>query len=131
MVLDALADLGLELQVIRGMADYYFPDAPGTKPEGRYLEVVPFPAERLGEWEHRTVAGSGVSTGGIGGSILSNADHVELGGDPDALAARAADRASRGERSQGAGIAAALIAIALELGVEFRAGTAAVELIGT
>lgn len=129
-VLDALAELGLNLQVIRGMADYYYPAAPGSKAEGRYLEVVPFPATRLGEWETRTVSNAGVSTGGIGGNRLSNADHGEFSGDPEGLERRAAERTARSERAQGAGMAANLIAIALEHGVEFRVGTAAVELIG-
>lgn len=130
-VLDALAELGLQLQVIPGMADYYYPDAPGSKAEGRYLEVVPFPATRLGEWEHRTVSTSGVSTGTLGGNRLSNADVIECGGDKDKLAKRVAERTARSERAMGAGISANLIAIALDHGVEFRASTAAVELLGS
>ncbi|MEU6643538.1 FAD-dependent oxidoreductase [Saccharomonospora sp. NPDC046836] len=130
-VLEALAAHGLELQVIRGMADYYYPDAPGSKPEGRYLEVVPFSADRLGTWAERVVCHAGVSTGGIGGNRLSSMDHIECGGDSELLARRAAERTARSERAQGAGIAANLIALALDKGVEFRVNTKAVDLVGT
>lgn len=128
-VLDALTELGLELQVIPGLADYYYPKAPGAKPEGRYLEVVPFDATALGEWEHRTVSTSGVSTGAIGGNRLSTVDLIECGSDHEKLARRTAERAERSERAMGAGLSASLIAIALEKGVEFLTGTAAVDLV--
>ncbi|MEV1131900.1 FAD-binding protein [Agromyces sp. NPDC049794] len=128
--LDALAELGLRLQVIPGLSDYYYPDAPGSKEDGRYLEAVPFPASKLGEWEHATVAGSGVSTGALGTSTLSNLDLLECGADGDKLAKRSTERAARSERAQGAGIMANLIAMALEQGIEFRVNTAAVQLVG-
>src|SRR3546814_7747995 len=37
------------MMVVRGLPDYYYPAVAGSKPEGRYVEVVPFKAERLGE----------------------------------------------------------------------------------
>ncbi|GAA3885931.1 FAD-binding protein [Leifsonia kafniensis] len=128
--LDSLTALGLRMQIIPGLTDYYYPDAPGSKEDGRYLEAVPFPATRLGEWQHRTVAGAGVSTGALGSSTLSNLDLLECGADQQMLAQRAAMRAAKSERAQGAGLMANLIAVALEQGVQFRAETAAVKLVG-
>ncbi|GAA3886027.1 3-oxosteroid 1-dehydrogenase [Leifsonia kafniensis] len=130
-VIDELVALGLDLQVIEKMPDYYYPTAPGSKAEGRYLEGVPFPANKLGEWEHKTISNAGVSTGGVGSNVLSNRDLIECGGDREKLAERGIERAARSERAQGAGISANLIAMALERGVEFRASTTVVELLGT
>ncbi len=41
-------------KIIKDFADYYFPKAPGAKAQGRFLEVEPFPAKTLGEWQSRT-----------------------------------------------------------------------------
>lgn len=46
--------IGLKLQVIRDFPDYYYPKIEGSKAEGRYMDVAPFPAETLGEWQHKT-----------------------------------------------------------------------------
>src|ERR1700687_5271002 len=48
--IEYLALLGLRLSMIVGLPDYYFPDAPGSKEMGRYLEILPFPASQLGPW---------------------------------------------------------------------------------
>ncbi|MEQ3551135.1 FAD-dependent oxidoreductase [Pseudonocardia nematodicida] len=44
---------GLALRVIRGLPDYYFPDAAHSVPDGRYLDPVPLPASALGDWAGR------------------------------------------------------------------------------
>src|SRR3546814_2445044 len=41
--------IGIDMVVVRGLPDYYYPAVAGSKPQGRYVEVVPFKAERLGE----------------------------------------------------------------------------------
>lgn len=46
--------IGLECRVIRDYSDYYYPTFDDAVAEGRFLEVLPFSAETLGEWQSRT-----------------------------------------------------------------------------
>jgi len=46
--------IGLQCRVIRDYSDYFWPDFADAKPEGRFLEVLPFPGASLGEWQERT-----------------------------------------------------------------------------
>ena len=45
---------GVRWQIIGGFPDYYFPHAPGTVAEGRYLEPELFEGALLGDWQHKT-----------------------------------------------------------------------------
>jgi 3-oxosteroid 1-dehydrogenase len=45
---------GMKWIVIRDFPDYYFPKAPGSAPEGRYMEVALFKGSDLGEWQDKT-----------------------------------------------------------------------------
>lgn len=130
-VLDELSGLGLRLQIIHGLEDYYYPEAPGSKPDGRYLEAIPTDASTLGSLEQLTIAGVGVSTGSLGATTLTNRDLLECGHDKSLLESRSSERAGRNERAQGAGIMAQLCSIAQRFGVKFRVNTAAVELVGS
>lgn len=125
-----LIDLGLGLSPIDGFADYYFPDAPGSKADGRYLEPLPFPAALLGTWAERTTVGQGTMTTQHGGSLLTNAELTRAGVDPDAIARRKADRVERGERCMGSGLIANLVHMAAERGVDMWTGSPALRLIG-
>jgi 3-oxosteroid 1-dehydrogenase len=129
-VVDALGTSGLELAEIVGMPDYYFPTAPGSKGDGRYLEVWPFRRERLGQWASRVVEGHGGMTTPHGGNSLTNADLIETGGSSEQLAQRASQRRAAEEWCMGAGLAANLTALALGAGVELWTGAAASALIG-
>ena len=46
--------IGLKMQVIRDCPDYYYRHVEDSVAEGRMLEVEPFPAQTLGEWQSRT-----------------------------------------------------------------------------
>src|SRR3546814_18268704 len=46
--------IGLKMCVIRHLPDYYYPHNEDGLAEGRYLEVLPFKAEQLGEWQTKT-----------------------------------------------------------------------------
>src|SRR3546814_13881810 len=74
-----LRDLGLGLCTIPDFPDYYYPDAPGSSADGRYLEPLPFPASRLGDWEKRTIVGQGAMTTPHGGRARPKADLAEIG----------------------------------------------------
>ncbi len=107
-----LAEVGIELQVIRGLPDYFWPHAPGSAEEGRYLEVAPFVMDRLGECAKHIA----VSPHGLG--IVSSADWVRR--PPAEVLAARERRLAANERASGTGMMAALIHAALERGVEFR-----------
>jgi 3-oxosteroid 1-dehydrogenase len=47
-------EAGVRWIAVKGLPDYYYPDAPGTHPGGRYLSVDLFKGSELGEWQQRT-----------------------------------------------------------------------------
>jgi 3-oxosteroid 1-dehydrogenase len=117
--------IGIEMMVVRGLPDYYYPAVAGSKPEGRYVEVVPFKAERLGEWADKILT----SPYGDGYSYTTSNEWVRMqtGGEP--VGACLARHLAAGERCAGAGLAAAQIRAALDRGVAFRAATEVTELV--
>ncbi len=123
--LEFLTGQGVPLTVVRGLPDYYFPLAPGSKPEGRIHEIEPWPAGRLGSWADR------VALSPYGSGWVTSRERVDAGGQaPSAeIAARRAKHLERGERCAGAGLAAALVHAAFANHVTFRTDTRAVELI--
>lgn len=118
--------IGLKLRVIRDFADYYFPFNDNATAEGRYLEVEPFPAETLGEWQHKTRLTPHIPAGFthediFGGGGLANM----LGWDYGVLARRL----EADERCLGPGLAAYFVKGALDRGIPLHTGTGAEELI--
>jgi 3-oxosteroid 1-dehydrogenase len=125
-----LTALGLRLSLIAGLPDYYFPEAPGSKQTGRYLEAQPFPASQLGRWETLTVIGLGAMTTPHGGSHLTNSDLMEAGADHSQLAAKRKLREGQNERCMGTGLIANLLHMALREGVDLSVSSPATALIG-
>jgi 3-oxosteroid 1-dehydrogenase len=120
-----ICEMGVPLAVVEGLPDYFYPDAPGSKAEGRIHEVEPFDQRRLGELAER-VADSPYGTGSV-----TSRDRVECGGqapNPE-IAARRRGHAERGERCAGPGLAAALVKAADERGAAFHTSTSAVRLV--
>ncbi len=105
---------GLAIEVIRDCADYYYPQAPGSKPEGRYLEVEAFDLRELGELQDRVV----VSPHGF--AHFSTADMVRAGGDEKLLGEIIEDHVSRHEVLSGTGLGARLVQLAAARGVDLR-----------
>ncbi|MDB5715011.1 MAG: hypothetical protein JWO15_2408 [Sphingomonadales bacterium] len=128
--LECLRELGLKLSSIPQYADYYYPEAPGSKAEGRYLEPLPFAAASLGEWAERTIVGQGAMTSQHGGSWLTNADLVDAGSDPQILAAKKAERMQGNLRCMGSGLIANLVDMALRASVDIWTGAPAIRLLG-
>lgn len=118
--LEEKADLAF--QVIRDRPDYFFPHGPGSKREGRYLEVTPFDTRRLGEYEGLAQ----VSPHGFG--WFSQADQFGAGGDPDKLAAAIHGHVERHELCGGSGLSARLLKGAIDHGVDLRVESPAVKL---
>jgi 3-oxosteroid 1-dehydrogenase len=118
--------IGLKMQVIRNFPDYYYPHNNDGVAEGRYLEVEPFPAVTLGEWQHKTRLTPHLPAG------LTHYDIFHGGGLANMLGwdyERLADRIAKDERCLGPGLAAYFVKGALDLGVPLHTGTSAEELI--
>lgn len=119
--------IGLKLAVIRNCPDYYYGHSDHAVAEGRLLEPLPFPAESLGEWQHRTRVSPQVAYG------LTHEDIFSMGG-----TARIADwdftlmgeRLMQDERCLGPALAGYFVKGALDLGVDLRTGFDVRELIG-
>ncbi len=119
--------IGLRMAVIRDCPDYYFGHSNDSVAEGRMLEVVPFPAESLGEWQHRTRLSPQMPYGmthhdmflGGGAANLAKWDFTVM-----------AERLTRDERCLGPGLAAYFVKGALDRGIPLHTGANAEELIG-
>lgn len=111
-------DQGLALEVIPDWPDYYFPLAPGSRAEGRYLEAVPFDVRELGEWQDRVV----VSPHGYG--HMSTQGFAGAGRDFRALQEMIGRNREAHLLLGGSGLCARLVRIALDLGVQLRTGCA-------
>ncbi|MEX2374576.1 MAG: FAD-dependent oxidoreductase [Dehalococcoidia bacterium] len=113
-------EIGIPFQLIDEWPDYYYPDAPGSKGAGRFLETAPFTAADLGEWEALCVRGD---------YVVTSHDRSLAGGSIESLGQAARLHAERGELCAGAALSAYLIRAALAHGVEFRVATPAVRLL--
>ena len=120
-ILQYLAEtIGLPLRIIPDWPDYYYPTAPGSKGEGRFLEAEPFVTATLGEWASRSIAGD---------YQLTSDDRAAAGGSAAEQLRLAQGHRERGERCAGAALSGHLIRAALDRGVEFRVNTRATRLV--
>lgn len=118
--------IGLRLCVVRNLPDYYYPYVEGSTAEGRCLEALPFPAESLGEWQHRTRVSPHVpysmthdeifDNGGL--ANMSNWDYTVMG-----------QRMANDERCAGPGLAAYFVKGVLDRGIPMHTGVSVEELI--
>ncbi|MFC9835522.1 FAD-dependent oxidoreductase [Rhodococcus sp. NPDC127530] len=120
-----LRERGVPLTVARHSPDYYYPVAPGSKPEGRIHEIEPWDQRQLGALIDR------VATSPYGAGWLSTQDRVECGGQAPTpeLEVRRLRHMKRGERCGGPGLAAALAKSAADHGATFFTSTRAVRLL--
>jgi len=117
--------IGLELMVIRGLPDYYYPSVAGSAEEGRYLEIKPFPAKRLGEWAGKVLT----SPYGPNYSYVTGNEWLETQRGRENIVECLTRHLTEDERCAGAGLAAAMVHAALQRKVEFLTSTAVVELL--
>jgi 3-oxosteroid 1-dehydrogenase len=119
--------IGLKMQVIRDFPDYYYPHNNDSVAEGRYLEVEPFPADQLGEWQHKTRLTPHLPAGFTHEDIFHGGGLANiLGWDYGLLA----DRITKDLRCLGPGLAAYFVKGALDRGIPLYTNTSAEELIG-
>ncbi|KAF2501131.1 fumarate reductase/succinate dehydrogenase flavo protein-like protein [Lophium mytilinum] len=119
--------IGLELQVIKDLPDYYYPAVKGSAPQGRFLEIKPFPATKLpGEWASKILT----SPYGDGFSYVTGNEFVSMqlkGGEHVGTVLQRHVKAD--ERTSGAGLAAAQVYAALQRGVKIQPSTEVVDLV--
>lgn len=118
--------IGLKMKVIRDCPDYYYRHNNHAVAEGRLIEVEPFPAETLGEWQSRTRVSPQVPYG------LTTQDIADAGG----LSAMPkwdyqlmAERLTKDERCAGSGLAAYFVKGVIDRDIPLMTGMNAVELI--
>src|SRR3546814_1489894 len=93
--------------------------------QGRYVEVVPFKAERLGELADKVLT----SPYGDGYSFTTSNEWVQMQTGGEHVGACLQRHLEAGERCAGAGLAAAQVLAAKERGVEMRTSTEVIELV--
>ena len=119
--------IGLAAMVIRGCPDYYYGHSNDGVAEGRLLEVEPFPASTLGEWQEKTRVSPIAPYG------MTHPDMMERGGTANIvnwdfeLMGR---RLAADERCMGPGLAAYFVKGALDRGIPLHTSVNVVELIG-
>src|SRR3546814_20595928 len=109
--------------VVRGLPDYYYPAVAGSKPQGRYVQVVPFKAERLGELADKVLT----SPYGDSYSFTTSNEWVQVQTGGEHVGVCLQRTLEAGERCEGAGPAAAQVLAAKERGVEMRTSTDIIE----
>ena len=119
--------IGLKMCVIRDLPDYYYPSYDDSLAEGRYLEVLPFPAATLGDWQSKTRVSPHVPY------ALTHADIFHNGGLANMVNwdySIMAERLAKDERCAGPGLAAYFVRGVIDRGIQLHTGVHAQELIG-
>lgn len=117
---------GLRMRVIRGCPDYYYGFSNDAVAEGRLLEVEPFPAATLGEWQSKTRVSPVVPYG------MTHADMYGNGGVANIVNwdyALMGERLMKDERCLGSGLAAYFVKGVLDRGIPMHTGVNVEELI--
>ncbi len=119
--------IGLKTRVIRKCPDYYYGVTPDSVAEGRLLEVLPFPADTLGEWQGRTRVSPTVPYAltheemfekGRGVANMANWDYDVM-----------AERLQKDQRCLGAGLASYFVKGALDRRIPLHTGCNVQELV--
>ena len=117
--------IGIEMTVVHGLPDYYYPAVAGAKAQGRYVEVAPFKADRLGDLADKVLT----SPYGDGYSYTTSNEWVAMQAGGESVGDTLQRHLAAGERCAGAGLAAAQVLAARERGVEMRTETEVVDLV--
>jgi 3-oxosteroid 1-dehydrogenase len=118
--------IGLKMEVIRDCPDYYYGQTNDSVAEGRMLEVLPFPAKTLGEWQEKTRQSAHMPSG------LSHHDMFQAGGTANIMKwdfGLMAERLINDERCLGPGLAAYFVKGVLDRNIPLLTGADVRELI--
>jgi 3-oxosteroid 1-dehydrogenase len=124
--LEYFQSLGIPFQLIHGLPDHYYDMAPGSKPEGRMIEVPPISAYELEAWREKTEISPFVP------SIVTFEEAIKWGGWGNAKnwdQAELSERRRKDMRGRGAGLVVHFLKALLARGVPVRLSTPAVRLL--
>ncbi len=119
-------NIGLKMTVIRDCPDYYYPHTEDSMAEGRYLEVEPFPAVTLGEWQTKTRVSPHVPNGMTHEDIFGNGGMANMMKWDYSVMAQ---RLEKDERCVGPGLAAYFVKGVLDRNIPIHTGVNVEELI--
>jgi 3-oxosteroid 1-dehydrogenase len=119
-------NIGLRMCVIRNLPDYYYPSTEDSLPEGRYLEVLPFAASSLGEWQFKTRVSPHVPYGLTHEDIFHNGGLANMRNWDFSIMA---ERLGKDERCAGPGLAAYFVKGVLDRGIPMHTGMHVEELV--
>src|SRR5271154_2956298 len=108
--------IGIEMMVVKGLPDYYYPVVPGSAAQGRYVEVKPFDSGRLGAWADRCLT----SPYGDGYSYVTSNEMLAMQSGGEHVGVSLQRHLAAAQRCAGAGLAAAQIEAALQRHVHLR-----------
>jgi 3-oxosteroid 1-dehydrogenase len=120
-------NIGLKMTVIRNCPDYYYPFSEDSVAEGRLLEVEPFAAQTLGDWQSQTRVSPHVPYG------MTHTDIFHCGGTANMLKWDynvMAERLAKDERCLGPGLAAYFVKGVLDRHIPIHTNVNVRELIG-
>ncbi len=124
--LEYFLGLGIPLTLVSGLPDHYYDGAPGSKAEGRMLEIGLIEGAELGPWQHKIALSPYLAAG------VNFTEIIRWGGrgnsknwDPEVIA----DRKRRDVRGLGVGLVAQFLKRVVEAGVSVLTETAADRLI--
>lgn len=119
-------NIGLKMCAIRHLPDYYYPRTEDSLPEGRYLEVLPFPAETLGDWQFKTRVSPHVPYSMTHEDIFSNGGLANMiNWDYSVMS----ERLAKDERCAGPGLAAYFVKGVIDRGIPLHTGVNVEELV--
>lgn len=118
--------IGLKMEAIRGMPDYYYGQNNDAVSEGRLLEPLPFRGETLGEWQEHTRVSPQVPYGMTHEDMAAGGGTCNVANWDYSIMAR---RLSEDERCLGPALAAYFVKGALDRDIPILTGTNVVELI--
>ena len=118
--------IGLKMCAIRHLPDYYYPHVEDGLAEGRYLEVLPFPAETLGEWQYKTRVSPHVPYSMTHEEMFDNGGLANMINWDYSLMA---ERLGKDERCAGPGLAAYFVKGILDRGIPMHTGMNVEELV--
>ena len=119
--------IGLKMSVIRHCSDYYYGFCEDSVAEGRLLEVVPFPAETLGEWQTKTRVSPHVLYGMTHEDMFGNGGPANIAKWDFSVMGQ---RLETDERCLGPGLVAYFVKGVLDRGIPIHTGVTVEELIG-
>ena len=126
--IDHFRRLGVPFQIVQGAPDHYYPQAPGSLPTGRTLEVGLFPAESLGPLQPLFRISPYVPRGATWTELLAWGGFASRAGWPLDLMRKRVEQGDH--RGFGMALAGHLLKVCIDAGVHIRPSSPVHRLLG-